>query len=254
MAGCPPDAFSATGQLWGNPLYRWENHEKQGYDWWIKRIRRCFQWYDVVRIDHFRGFDEFYAIPYGDKTAENGSWQPGPGIRLFEALKEALGDLPIIAEDLGFLTDSVRELLAKTGYPGMKVLQFAFDGQGGSDYLPYQYDKNCVVYTGTHDNTTTLSWCKELPPAAKEQLLAYTQESRLASPKKLVWDMIQLAMASTANLCIIPVQDYLELPKEARINTPSTLGGNWQWRMGRDALDDKLCEKIRNLTSLYGRL
>lgn len=254
VAGCPPDAFSATGQLWGNPLYRWENHEKQGYDWWIKRIRRCFQWYDVVRIDHFRGFDEFYAIPYGDKTAENGSWQPGPGIRLFEALKEALGNLPIIAEDLGFLTDSVRELLAKTGYPGMKVLQFAFDGQGGSDYLPYQYDKNCVVYTGTHDNTTTLSWCKELPPAAKEQLLAYTQESRLASPKKLVWDMIQLAMASTANLCIIPVQDYLELPKEARINTPSTLGGNWQWRMGRDALDDKLCEKIRNLTSLYGRL
>ena len=254
VAGVPPDYFCADGQLWGNPLYAWDVMKADGFRWWKDRVRGAAKRYDVVRIDHFRGFDEFYAIPYGDKTAENGSWQPGPGIRLCEALKEALGDRPIIAEDLGFLTDSVRELLAKTGYPGMKVLQFAFDGQGGSDYLPYQYDKNCVVYTGTHDNTTTLSWCKELPPAAKEQLLAYTQESRLASPKKLVWDMIQLAMASTANLCIIPVQDYLELPKEARINTPSTLGGNWQWRMGRDALDDKLCEKIRNLTSLYGRL
>ena len=193
-------------------------------------------------------------MPFGDPTARGGKWITGPGIDFINAVKKGLPELKLIAEDLGYLTQDVLDLRDESGYPGMKVLQFAFDGQGGSDYLPYQYDKNCVVYTGTHDNTTTLSWCKELPPAAKEQLLAYTQESRLASPKKLVWDMIQLAMASTANLCIIPVQDYLELPKEARINTPSTLGGNWQWRMGKDALDDKLCEKIRNLTSLYGRL
>ena len=257
VAGCPPDGFSETGQLWGNPIYDWELNRQTGYSWWIARMRHSYKLYDVVRIDHFRGFDEYYAIPYGEETAVNGKWKKGPGMDLFRNIEKALGKRDVIAEDLGFVTDSVRKLVHDSGFPGMKVVEFAFDVRdtgAASDYLPHNYIRNCVVYTGTHDNTTTLSWCKELPPAAKEQLLAYTQESRLASPKKLVWDMIQLAMASTANLCIIPVQDYLELPKEARINTPSTLGGNWQWRMGRDALDDKLCEKIRNLTSLYGRL
>ena len=162
VAGCPPDAFSKTGQLWGNPLYDWNVHRESGYAWWISRIRKCYDWYDIVRIDHFRGFDEYYSIPYGDKTAEFGRWEPGPGIELFHVLGRELGELPIIAEDLGFLTDSVRQMLAESGFPGMKVLQFAFDSREDSDYLPYHYGGNSVVYTGTHDNSTTYSWWREM--------------------------------------------------------------------------------------------
>nr|MCR5691965.1 4-alpha-glucanotransferase [Eubacterium sp.] len=254
VAGCPPDAFSATGQLWGNPLYQWEAHQKENYAWWLRRIQNCFGWYDVVRIDHFRGFDEYYAIPYGDKTAEFGSWQPGPGLELFNVLKEELGSLPIIAEDLGFLTDSVRKLLEDTAYPGMKILQFAFDGTGESDYLPFRYEKNSVVYTGTHDNTTTLSWWREMPEEGKRQARAYMNVPKRTSAKKMVWNFIRLAMSSVSDLCIIPIQDYLELSKEARINTPSTLGGNWTWRMEKNAMTDHLCQKIYEMTRDYGRL
>ena len=253
VAGCPPDAFSATGQLWGNPLYRWEVHEKEHYAWWIRRIQNCFRWYDVVRIDHFRGFDEYYAIPFQDKTAEFGAWEKGPGMALFEALKKELGDMPIIAEDLGFLTDSVRELLKDTEYPGMKILQFAFDASGESDYLPYHYDHNSVVYTGTHDNTTTLSWWKELPREVKEIVFRYLNIKKCSSGKKMTWNLITLAMSSVSDLCIIPMQDYLCLSNEARINTPSTLGGNWEWRMDAGAFDEKLCKKIAELTKRYGR-
>ena len=254
VAGCPPDAFSATGQLWGNPLYRWDVHKNQGYSWWISRIKTCYELYDMLRIDHFRGFDEYYAIPYGDATAEFGEWEKGPGIELFETLENQMGELPILAEDLGFLTDSVRKLLADSGFPGMKVLQFAFDSREDSDYLPYHYDRNSVVYTGTHDNATTYSFFDELKKEDKDVALRYMNRSRFTSKKKLTWDLIALAMGSVSDLCIIPAQDYLCLPNSARINTPSTLGGNWKWRMAGGVFDDKLCEKIRKMTKLYGRL
>ena len=254
VAGCPPDGFSATGQLWGNPLYRWDVHKNQGYSWWISRIKTCYELYDMLRIDHFRGFDEYYAIPYGDATAEFGEWEKGPGIELFETLENQMGELPILAEDLGFLTDSVRKLLADSGFPGMKVLQFAFDSREDSDYLPYHYDRNSVVYTGTHDNATTYSFFDELKKEDKDVALRYMNRSRFTSKKKLTWDLIALAMGSVSDLCIIPAQDYLCLPNSARINTPSTLGGNWKWRMAGGVFDDKLCEKIRKMTKLYGRL
>ena len=252
VAGCPPDGFSATGQLWGNPLYNWEYHKKSGYAWWIKRIRHCFDIYDIVRIDHFRAFDAYYSIPYGDTTAENGVWVKGPGMELFEAMKEELGDLPIIAEDLGFLTDSVRELLKESGYPGMKVLQFAFDSREESDYLPHNYERNCVVYTGTHDNDTIQGWYQELTKEDKQLALDYLNN---ASSKEadIHWDYIALAMRSVANTCIIPVQDYLGLSKEARINTPSTLGGNWIFRMKRNAFDEETIRKIKRLTQICAR-
>lgn len=253
VAGCPPDAFSPTGQLWGNPLYNWDAHKKDGYSWWTARIRHCCQWYDMVRIDHFRGFDEYYAIPYGDATAEFGKWEPGPGMDLFRVLKKELGELNIIAEDLGFLTDSVRAMLKESGFPGMKVLQFAFDSREDSDYLPYRYDKNSVVYTGTHDNATTFSWWRELKPQDKEVALRYMNRGRFTGRKKLTWELICLAMASVSDLCIIPMQDYLCLPNAARINTPSTIGANWQWRMKKGAFTEKLQKKIRKMTKLYGR-
>lgn len=254
VAGCPPDAFSATGQLWGNPLYDWKAHKKSKYAWWLARIKNCYRWYDMVRIDHFRGFDEYYAIPYGAATAENGKWEPGPGMGLFKFLKKELGELSIIAEDLGFLTDSVRKMLKKSGFPGMKVLQFAFDSREDSDYLPYRYDKNSVVYTGTHDNSTTFGWWDELAKEDKDVALRYMDCGRFTSKRKLTWKLVCLAMSSVSDLCIIPMQDYLCLPNTARINTPSTLGFNWQWRMKKGAFDEALCKKIFRMTKLYGRV
>lgn len=254
VAGCPPDAFSETGQLWGNPLYDWETHRKDGYAWWVERIRKCCQWYDMVRIDHFRGFDEYYAIPYGEDTAENGRWEKGPGLELFSALRQQLGNLPIIAEDLGFLTDSVRKLLKDCDFPGMKVLQFAFDSREDSDYLPYRYGKNSVVYTGTHDNATTYGWWDELTEEDKSVALRYLNRSEKTTREELTGDLVCLALASVSDLCVIPMQDYLCLSNEARINTPSTIGCNWQWRMRKDAFSDKLCGKIYDKTKLYGRL
>ena len=252
VAGCPPDAFSATGQLWGNPLYNWAYHKKTGYDWWLKRIAYCFDLYDIVRIDHFRGFDEYYSIPYGDETAVNGHWEKGPGMDLFNTVKEKLGELDIIAEDLGFLTESVFQLLKDSGYPGMKVLQFAFDPSEDSDYLTYKYQRNCVVYTGTHDNDTTACWFEKLSDGDKEVALRY-MNSFYTPKEEQHWDLIALAMRSTADTCIIPVQDFLGLGSEARINMPSTLGDNWKWRMTKGAFSEELKEKIRRMTKLYGR-
>ena len=252
VAGCPPDAFSATGQLWGNPLYNWAYHKKTGYDWWLKRIAYCFDLYDIVRIDHFRGFDEYYSIPYGDETAVNGHWEKGPGMDLFNTVKEKLGELDIIAEDLGFLTESVFQLLKDSGYPGMKVLQFAFDPSEDSDYLTYKYQRNCVVYTGTHDNDTTAGWFEKLSDGDKEVALRY-MNSFYTPKEEQHWDLIALAMRSTADTCIIPVQDFLGLGSEARINMPSTLGNNWKWRMTKGAFSEELKEKIRRMTKLYGR-
>lgn len=253
VAGCPPDGFSATGQLWGNPLYDWDYHRETGFEWWLMRISHCFKLYDMVRIDHFRGFDEYYSIPFGEKTAVNGRWMPGPGIAVFQTLQEKLGDLDIIAEDLGYLTDSVRKLLKDTGYPGMKVLEFAFDSREESDYLPHNYDRNCVVYTGTHDNDTLASWYQEISREDRDFSIRYLNNGN-HDPEEIPWDFIRLAMESVAKLCIIPIQDYLGLGNEARINLPSTLGENWKWRLLPNQLSQELAEEIRDLTEIYGRL
>ncbi len=252
VAGCPPDAFSATGQLWGNPLYRWELHRQSGYEWWLSRISYCFQLYDVVRIDHFKGFDEYYSIPFGDKTAENGHWEKGPGIELFQAITKTLGQVDIIAEDLGYITESVRHLLHETGYPGMKVLEFAFDSREDSDYLPHNYDKNCVVYTGTHDNDTIQGWFQTISEDDKRMALNYMGLNS-SETDRLHWSLIRLAQMSVAKLCIIPVQDYLGLNTEARINIPSTVGTNWKWRLQRDEITEEILKQIKYITKLYGR-
>ena len=253
VAGCPPDGFSATGQLWGNPLYDWKYHKKTGFEWWINRIRNCYKLYDVVRIDHFRGFDEYYNIPYGDPTAEFGKWEKGPGIALFKTLKKELGELDIIAEDLGFLTDSVLKLVKDTGYPGMKVIEFAFDSREDSDYLPHRYTNNCVVYTGTHDNNTLQGWITELSKHDKDFAERYLNNKKTPA-EEIHWDYVRLAMSSVADLCVIPIQDYLGLGKEARINTPATLGNNWKWRLSEKMLTKALSKRIHDLTKLYARI
>ena len=250
VAGCPPDAFSATGQLWGNPLYKWDYHKQTGYEWWVRRMAHCFDLYDVVRIDHFRGFDEYWAIPYGDETAEFGRWEKGPGYSLFEVLKKTLGNRPVIAEDLGFLTPSVIKLVEKTGYPGMKILQFAFDPREESDYLPHNYTSNSVVYTGTHDNDTVNGWIEALD---KESLSFAKKYINVTRKKDICKTLIRVALASVSETAIIPIQDYLELGSEARINTPSTLGDNWKWRLSADACTPELAKQMAELASLYGR-
>lgn len=251
VAGCPPDAFSATGQLWGNPLYRWDYHEKTGFAWWIRRLAYCFTIYDVVRIDHFRGFDEYWAIPYGNPTAEFGRWEKGPGYALFEAMKKALGNREVIAEDLGFLTPSVLKLVKKTGYPGMKVLQFAFDSREESDYLPHNYTHNCVVYTGTHDNDTVMGW---IPAMSRKDLAFAKKYIGVKRTSDICSNLIRMAYASVADTAIIPIQDYLELGSEARINTPSTLGGNWEWRMSAQDCTSQLAARMLELATVYGRI
>lgn len=250
VAGCPPDAFSATGQLWGNPLYRWDYHEETGFAWWMQRLAHCFDIYDIVRIDHFRGFDEYWAVPYGDETAENGEWKPGPGYKLFEVMKKTLGNRAVIAEDLGFLTPSVLKLVKKTGYPGMKILQFAFDATGESDYLPHKYPNNCVVYTGTHDNDTVNGWLATLN---KKDLAFVKKYVNVKRTPELCETLIRTALGSVADTAIIPMQDYLGLGGEARINTPSTLGGNWEWRMEKDACTEELSKHMLELAWIYGR-
>ncbi|MGE5632264.1 MAG: 4-alpha-glucanotransferase [Caulobacteraceae bacterium] len=252
VAGCPPDAFSPTGQLWGNPLYDWEYHRKTSYAWWIRRIAYCFKLYDVVRVDHFRGFDEYYSIPYGSITAEKGSWQKGPGYDIFKELNRQLGKLDIIAEDLGFLTESVLELVRKTGYPGMKVLEFAFDSREKSDYSPHNYDRNCVVYTGTHDNETIVGWYKNLNTEDKQLAIDYL-DIDVEKENDIHWKFIRLALASVADLVIIPIQDYLGLGNEARINKPSTVGDNWKWRLLENEITDDLVRRIKKVTATYER-
>lgn len=256
VAGCPPDGFSATGQLWGNPLYDWEYHKKTNYEWWIRRVSACYKMYDVIRIDHFRGFDEYYAIPAGDKTAEFGKWEKGPGLGLFDALKKELGDLNIIVEDLGYITDTVREMVRSCGFPNMKVLEFAFDARdssGPNDYLPFNYDKNCVVYTGTHDNETLRGWLDSVPSAAYGQVERYLGR-KIKDKDEMTREIIRLAQASTANLCIIPIQDYLILDNRARMNQPSTIGTNWKWRLLPDQLDSETGLWMKQLTRTYGRM
>lgn len=252
VAGVPPDAFSATGQLWGNPVYDWSYHERTGYDWWIKRIGHSFRQVDVLRLDHFRGFDEYYCVPFGDSTAERGHWEKGPGMKLFDAIRAALGDKDIIAEDLGILTDGVRKLLSDSGYPGMKVLEFAFDPDGSSAYLPHRWINNCIGYTGTHDNQTLRAWFDEL---SDEETAFMTDYLDLDPDDRKDWSdrMFRIALMGVADTVIIPMWDWLELGSEARINTPSTFGGNWCWRMEPEAFDVKLIKHMRRLSEIYGR-
>lgn len=250
VAGCPPDSFTCDGQLWGNPLYNWERHKNEGYTWWISRLAHQFELYDVLRIDHFRGFDAFYAIPYGSLNAKNGVWHKGPGMELFRALENTLGEKRIIAEDLGFLNDSVRKLLSDSGFPGMKVLQFAFDSED-SDYLPHNFTPNCVAYTGTHDNTTIVGWFDSAPDSDERKARDYLRIQEGGSVAK---SMVCALWGSVASLVIAPMQDLLELGVSARMNTPSTLGGNWQWRL-KPGLDlSELSIWLRHITKLYGRL
>jgi 4-alpha-glucanotransferase len=253
QAGCPPDGFSATGQLWGNPLYDWEYHKETGYEWWCNRVAYHQKLYDVIRIDHFRGLDEYYSIPWGHQTAEWGEWKSGPGYDIFRVLTEKLGQLNIIAEDLGFLTERVFKLLADTKYPGMKVLQFAFDSRESGNYLPHNYSSNCIVYTGTHDNDTTKGWYQSIRREEREYALEYLGRKEIAE-EEIAWGFIAMAQSSVAKLCIIPMQDYLNLGSEGRINTPSTLGGNWAWRLLDGAIVEELLECIRQMTKLYGRV
>ncbi|MDD3369383.1 MAG: 4-alpha-glucanotransferase [Lachnospiraceae bacterium] len=250
VAGCPPDAFSKTGQLWGNPLYDWKEHRKTKYAWWILRVNQCQKLYDVIRVDHFRGFESYYAIPYGDKTAEKGNWQLGPGLELFKALEKDMGKLDVIAEDLGFLTDGVRKMVKESGFPGMKVLQFAFNAGEDSGYLPHHYKPNCVVYTGTHDNDTTIGWAESL----SRQDAAYCMEYLGVNKRKdICKGMIRIALSSVARTVIIPMQDYLEIGSEGRINLPSTLGENWKWRLLPGECTKELSDKIKHLTDIYAR-
>ena len=251
VAGVPPDYFSAEGQLWGNPIYDWEHMKADGYGWWIRRIENAKRLYDVIRIDHFRGFDSYWAVPYGEKTAINGEWRTGPGISLVGVLRDWFHDTRFIAEDLGYLTPSVTQLVADSGFPGMKVLEFAFDSREPSNYLPHTYTPNCVCYVGTHDNETVMQWWKKISRADA----SYARNYLGLNPREGVnWGMIRGGMSSVAELFVAQMQDFLGLGAEARTNEPGTVGGNWRWRLCPGQLTDKLRDKIYECTRMYGRL
>ena len=252
VAGCPPDSFSADGQLWGNPLYNWQAMAADGYRWWIRRLKAAQRMYDVVRLDHFRGFESYWSIPAGDSTAVNGCWEPGPGMDFIRTVQQALPSLSFIAEDLGYVTPQVRKLQEDSGYPGMKVLQFAFDSREAGDYLPHSYPVNSVCYTGTHDNLTLAQWLQE---AAPEDIRAAERYLGLNDAEGRVQGMIRGCMSSVSRLCVVQLQDYLELGGAARMNYPGTLSGsNWSWRAKPGALTAKLAAHIREVTCRYGRL
>lgn len=252
VAGCPPDGFSPTGQLWGNPLFDWDVHEQSGYAWWIQRIGYLTKVYNILRIDHFRGFDSYFSIPYGAEDASGGCWKKGPGMKLFKAVEKAIGPQRIIAEDLGFMTESVKQLLLDSGFPGMKILEFAFDTREASheEYLPYNYPKHCVAYTGTHDNDTIQGW---FTSARTEDVDFAKDYLHLDNPLDYHWGMMWALWSSAAELTIVQAQDLLGLGSESRMNTPSTMGSNWSWRALPDSFDDVLALKLGHYTKLYGR-
>ncbi|NWG19937.1 MAG: 4-alpha-glucanotransferase [Chloroflexi bacterium] len=249
VAGVPPDYFSATGQLWGNPLYRWDVLKQRGYDWWINRFRATLTMFDIVRLDHFRGFAACWEVPASEETAMNGRWVEGPGAALFEAVDRALGGLPIVAEDLGVITPDVEELRDRFGFPGMRVLQFAFGVKADQPYLPHNHIRRCIVYTGTHDNDTTLGWWRSAPEKERRHVQLYLGRSG----EDIAWDFIRAALSSVADTAIIPLQDVLALGSEARMNTPGQPGGNWTWRFGLHQLTPSTIGRLRELTILYGR-
>ncbi|MGH7790226.1 MAG: 4-alpha-glucanotransferase [Candidatus Binatia bacterium] len=249
VAGVPPDYFSATGQLWGNPLYRWDGMAAQRYGWWIDRLRLAFQLVDVLRIDHFIGFARYWEIPARAKTAVKGRWVPGPGAALGLAAREALGELPIIAEDLGAMTPEVDALRDQLGLPGMRVLQFAFDTDASNRFLPHNHTPNSVVYTGTHDNDTSVGWFAAAGPTERSNAQHYLARSG----EDIAWDLIRAALASVAHTAIIPVQDVLSLGSAARMNLPGRPHGNWSWRLLDGALGPALAERLGSMTEWYGR-
>jgi 4-alpha-glucanotransferase len=252
VAGVPPDYFAADGQLWGNPLYDWSVHEKTGFAWWIQRIQSNLEFYDIVRLDHFRGFESYWSVPANEKTARNGKWTPCPGLKLFQAIRAACPEAKLVAEDLGVITDEVNELRHATGLPGMAVLQFAFGGEADNAYLPHNYDRNCVAYSGTHDNDTTLGWYQSLDAATQDHIRRYLN----ISGDQIAWDLIRAAIQSSAHLAVFPLQDLLSLGSEARLNTPGAPIGNWQWRYHPHQLDElqnKSSPYLRQQLALYGR-
>ena len=252
VAGCPPDGFTADGQLWGNPLYRWDVMKQSGFDWWLRRLYAAGRLYDVTRLDHFRGFESYWAVPFGDTTAKNGRWMTGPGLDFVHTLQHHLPDLELIAEDLGYLTQEVLDLRNASGWPGMKVLQFAFDAKEPSDYLPHTYEKNTVCYTGTHDNMTMRQW---FDTADAESLHHAREYMNLRNPEDYVWDTIRTGFASVSDLCIVQMQDLLDLGMDARMNLPGTLSdANWTWRAEEHHFTPELARRLRHLTELYARL
>ncbi len=249
VAGVPPDYFSETGQLWGNPLYKWDELEKDGFSWWIERFRQMFNLFDAIRVDHFRGFEAYWQIPAEEKTAIKGDWVKGPGAKLFNTIHEKLGELPIIAEDLGFVTPEVIELRDRFQFPGMKILQFAFDSDSKNDFLPHNYDSNSVVYSGTHDNDTTIGWFNQAPEVEKHRLREYTR----SDGSEVNWELIRLGMLSVSDQAIFPLQDFMDLGAEHRMNIPGTVGGNWEWRYTPEMLNDVDSDRIRQLINLSNR-
>ena len=250
VSGVPPDYFCEDGQLWGNPIYDWARMKGDGYGWWIRRIEGAKKLYDVIRIDHFRGFESYWSVPYGEKTAKNGKWLPGPGMGLVGVLRDWFHDTKFIAEDLGFLTPGVEQLLRDSGFPGMKVLEFAFDSREPSNYLPHTYTPNCVCYVGTHDNETLMQWYK----GGKRDDVAYAGlYLGLNEEEGVNWGVIRGGMSSVAQLFVAQMQDYLGLGAEARMNVPGTSQGNWRWRMLPGAATPELAAKIRKYSTMYGR-
>ena len=250
VAGVPPDYFSETGQLWGNPIYDWAAHRATGFAWWVQRVKAALKQYDLVRLDHFRGLEAFWAVPFGDRTAENGQWRPGPGAALLGAIRDALGSVPIIAEDLGFITPEVQQLREGFNLPGMRILQFAFGGAVEPRFQPHRFDAAAVVYTGTHDNDTTRGWFEKLNLNELRRFLRYAPDAA----EDPVWALIRLGWASVADLAIAPLQDLLVLGSEARLNTPGTTTGNWRWRADDNALTGRWVERLREFTQTYGRV
>jgi len=260
VAGVPPDYFSATGQLWGNPLYRWDRMQESGFQWWIERFRATLATVDLVRVDHFRGFEAFWQVPGNAKTAEHGEWVQAPGGALFDAVRKELGDLPIVAENLGVITPEVEALRRRFGFPGMAILQFAFGGDPqGSSFIPHNFHQELVAYTGTHDNDTTLGWWEGGEGSSTrsrnqvEKERAYALEYLKSDGSEVHWDFIRALIASVADTTVIPLQDVLGLASEARMNLPGRPGGNWRWRFERGALTPEITERLRNLTDIYGR-
>lgn len=250
ISGVPPDGFTDTGQLWGNPIYDWNALERDNYSWWIKRIEHSFSLYDTLRIDHFRGFESYWEVKYGSKDAAKGNWIKGPGMNLFNRIRERLGELDIIVEDLGYCTPEVRKLVKDSGFPNMKVLQFAFNPEEESEHAPHRFEKNCVVYTSTHDNHTIMGWFNSLPKDIYEYVVRYL---KLSYDEGLNWGVIRGAWASTAYLAIAPIQDFLGLNDNARMNIPGISGNNWTWRVIKGQLSDDLANRIRNLTKMFWR-
>jgi len=250
MAGVPPDYFSATGQLWGNPVYNWEQLQQRDFKWWVQRFHAMLEYIDIIRIDHFRGFQAFWAVKQGEVTAMNGEWIESPGEALFQALNQQLGKLPVLAEDLGTITPEVETLRDQFEFPGMKIVQFAFGSDLANPYLPFNYERNCVVYTGTHDNDTTVGWFSQLLSHEQEAVLRYLG---CTSAEGIHWDLIRLVLSCVGNQAIIPLQDILGLESFSRMNVPSRAEGNWEWRYQPDALTEELGDRLQSLTTTYGR-